>query len=130
MKCTDCLCYKACTFHIDEETSMTVNECGTGFMPKDQYVRLPAFVGQQVWHIRTLQKYLHEERKWEILGYELEEGKVSMLQQKVDKSWKIRVTITSSVSDYTIEDFNKYLFTDKSLAEAELLKKEQELKNG
>jgi hypothetical protein len=109
---------------------MTVNECSTGFLPKDQYVKLPAYVGQQIWHIRTLQKYLHEERKWETLGYELEEGKVSMLQQKVDKSWKIRVTILSSVSDYTIEDFNKYLFTDKLKAEAELFKREQELKNG
>ena len=127
MKCTDCLCYKACYFHIDEETSMTVNECGYEFIHKDQYVKLPAFVGQPVWHIKTLQKYLHEERKWETLGYELEEGKVSMLQQKVDKSWKIRVTISSSVSDYTIEDFDKYLFTNEAEAKNELTRKLKEL---
>ena len=99
-------------------------------MSKDQYVRLPAYVGQPVWHIRTLQKYLHEEKTWETLGYEMEEGKVSMLQQKVDKSWKIRVTIGSSVSDYTINEFNKCLFTNLEDAEAEVLKREQELKNG
>ena len=127
MKCTNCLCYKACHFHIDEETSMTVNECSAGFMPKDQYVKLPAYVGQPVWHIRTLQKYIHEERKWETFGYELEEGKVSMLQQKADKSWKIRVTINSSVGDYTIEDFDKYLFTNEAEAKNELARKLKEL---
>lgn len=126
MICKNCIHYDVCNYHIDEETSMTVNECGR-FMHKDQYVLLPVYVSQPVWYIRTLQKYLHEERKWETLGYELEEGKVSMLQQKVDKSWKIRVTINSSVSDYTIEDFNKYLFTNKPAAEAELRKREQEL---
>ena len=127
MKCTDCICYDACHYHIDEETDMTVNECSTGFKHKDQYIKLPAFVGQSVWHIRTLQKYIHEERKWEIFGYELEEGKVSMLQQKADKSWKIRVTINSSVSDYTIDDFDKYLFTDETAAGRELTRKLKEL---
>lgn len=127
MRCIDCLCYNACHYHIDEETSMTVNECSTGFMSKDQYVKLPAFVGQQVWHIRTLQKYNHDDRTWKTLGYEIEDGRVSMLQQKVDKSWKIRVTIGSSVSDYTLEDFSKYLFTNLEDAEAEALKREQEL---
>ena len=106
---------------------MTVNECSTGFMPKDKYIKLPAFVGQPVWHIRTLQKYIHEERKWETLSYELEEGKVSMLQQKADRSWKIRVTISSSVSDYTIEDFDKYLFTNEAEAKNELARKLKEL---
>jgi hypothetical protein len=109
---------------------MTVNECSTGFKSKDQYVKLPAFVGQPVWSIDTRKRYRHEDKTWETLGYELEEGKVSMLQQKVDKSWKIRIFRNGYVCDYTIDDFNKYLFTNKASAEAELIKRELELKNG
>lgn len=129
MICKNCIHYDVCNYHIDEETSMTVNECGR-FMHKDQYVLLPVYIGQPVWYIRTLQKYLYEEREWETLGYELEEGKVSMLQQKTDKSWKIRVTIGHCVSDYTVGEFNKHLFTNLEDAEAEMLKREQELSNG
>jgi len=125
--CKDCLCYEACHYHITEETDMTVNECATDFKSKDQYVKLPAFVGQPVWSIRTLHKY--EDNQFKTIGYEVEHGKVSMLQQKVDKSWKIRVTINHSVGDYTLDDFNKYLFTNLEDAEAEALKREQELIN-
>jgi hypothetical protein len=112
--CKDCLCYDACNYHIDEETGMTINECSTGFKNKDEYVKLPAFVGQPVWSIRTLYKY--EDNQFKTIGYEVEDGKVSMLQQKADKSWKIRVTIKHSVSDYTIDEFNKQLFTTETAA--------------
>ena len=128
MKCTDCLCYKACYFHIDEETSMTVNECSTGFMPKDQYVKLPAYVGQQVWLLQSIRKW--DNSQYRIVGFELEEGKVSMLQQKADKSWKIRITRNHYVSDYNIDEFNSCVFTDYTTAITELRKQEQEFKNG
>ena len=36
---------------------------------------------------------------------ELREGKISMLQQKADRSWKFRVS-HSYVSDYKVEDIN------------------------
>ncbi len=114
--CKDCICYDACNYHITEETDMTVNECSHEFKHKDQYVKMPAYVDQPVWSIRTLQKYIHEAKTWETLGYEIEEGKVSMLQQKVDKSWKIRVTRRGSVCDYTLEEFNKYLFNTEAEA--------------
>ena len=45
MICKNCIHYDVCNYHIDEETSMTVNECGR-FMHKDQYVLLPVYVGQ------------------------------------------------------------------------------------
>lgn len=97
--CKDCLCYAACSYHITEETAMTVNECATGFKNKEEYTKLPAYVGQPVW---VLISYWG---KPEILI-----GKVSMLQQKADKSWKIRVSRNGSVSDYTIDDFGNTLF--------------------
>ena len=125
--CKDCICYDVCNYHIDEETNMTVYECSHEFKHKDQYVKMPAYVGQPVWHIRTLQKYHHGDKKWETLGYEIEEGKVSMLQQKVDKSWKIRVSCDGSVSDYTPDKFDEYLFTTEAEAIKERDRRMKEL---
>ena len=56
----------------------------------------------------------------------MQSGKVSMLQQKADKSWKIRVTINHSVGDYTIDEFNKYLFTTEVVAIEECNRKMKE----
>lgn len=104
--CKDCLCYNACQFHIDEETSMTVNECSHGFKHKDQYVKLPAYVGQKVWLVQT---YWGNK-------VEVHEGKVSMLQQKADKSWKFRVSHTGSVYDCTLDEIGNTIFLDKDSA--------------
>lgn len=120
--CKDCLCYEACNYHIDEETCMTVNECSTGFKHKDQYVKLPAYIGQQVWvpyvYWRSISKEVYSATR---------EGKVSSLQQKVDKSWKIRVSVNSSVSDYTIDEFNKCVFLSEADADIERKKRVKEL---
>jgi hypothetical protein len=109
--CKECLCYEACSYHIDEETDFTVNECSTGFKNKNEYVRLPAYVGQTVW---VPYVYYYKE-----LYSKVEEGKVSMLQLKADGSWKIRISKNGSVSDYTVEDFNKHVFLTKEAAETE-----------
>ena len=106
--CKDCLCYKACYFHIDEETSMTVNECSTGFMHKDQYVKLPTYIGQPIFILNS--KYSRVDEKFIIIDWEVQEGKVSMIQQKADKSWKFRATVNSSVGDYTLDEVGKYIF--------------------
>lgn len=111
LTCKDCLCYEACSYHIDEETTMTVNECSTGFKNKHQYVKLPAYIGQQVWLASAWWHYSGT------IKSEVSEGKVSMLQQKVDGSWKIRISAGSSVSDYTIEEFNEYIFLTEEDAE-------------
>jgi hypothetical protein len=105
--CKDCLCYQACGYHITEETNMTVEECSVGFKHKDQYTKLPCFIGQPVW-LRSVRW----NNKVEIL-----EGKVSMLQQKADKSWKIRVSENGFVCDYTVDDFGKVLFLSRKAAE-------------
>lgn len=116
--CKDCLCYKACNYHIDEETTMSVNECSTGFINKDEYVKLPLYIGQQVWFVR----HWYFSDKLEII-----EGKVSMLQQKADKSWKFRISEGGSVSDYTIKDIGKTIFLSLTEAEEEYNSKLREI---
>lgn len=111
MICKNCIHYDVCQYHIDEETDMTVNECSHEFKHKEQYVRLPAFVGQKVWVIL----------RW-FSKCEICEGKVSMLQQKADKSWKIRVSSAGSVYDYTLETFKKYIYLTEEAAKEALLK--------
>lgn len=115
--CKDCLCYDACGYHIDEETSMTVNECPTEFKNKDRYVKLPVYIGQPVWTVTT----------WWDNNVEIREGKVSMIQQKSDKSWKFRVTINSSVTDYTLDEVGKYIFFSEKSAQEEADRREREL---
>lgn len=115
--CKDCLCYDACGYHIDEETSMTVNERPTEFKNKDRYVKLPVYIGQPVWTVTT----------WWDSNVEIREGKVSMIQQKADKSWKFRATINSSVTDYTLDEVGKYIFFSEKAAQEEVNRREREL---
>ena len=115
MKCINCIHYDVCQYHIDEETTMTVNECAHEFMHKDQYVKLPVFVGQKAW--RVYQAY---SGRVDVL-----EGKISMIQQKSDKSWKFRFSENGSVSDYTLDDINKRIFFTEAAAKdkAEILER-------
>ena len=114
MKCTNCIHYDVCQYHIDEETTMTVNECPTGFKHKDQYIKLPAYIGQTIWRLSS--KYQFVDNQFKLVGYNIKEGKVSMLQQKADKSWKIRVSINSNVSDFKPEDIGQDIFLSEAKA--------------
>ena len=49
MTCKDCIHYDVCQYHIDEETTMTVNECSHGFKDKSRYIELPCAVGDTVY---------------------------------------------------------------------------------
>ena len=118
MKCTNCIHYDVCQYHIDEETTMTVNECSTGFKHKDEYIHLPVYVGKPVWRVF----YWHYTKEVEI-----REGRVSMLQQKADKSWKFRVSDSGSVSDYTLDEIGSGIFLNYEDAVAEHDKIEREL---
>lgn len=117
--CKDCIHYTICQYHITEETALTVNECSHGFKHKGQYIKLPAYIGQRVWVARAWRHYSG------VIHSEVIEGSVSMLQQKVDGSWKIRVS-ARYVADYAVEEFNKEVFLTEEAAEAkriELIKK-------
>ena len=76
----------------------------------------PCKVGQKIWHL------------WEHYdgSCEIREGKVSMLQQKADKSWKFRISINSSVWDNKIDDIGKTVFLTKEEAETELRKRSED----
>lgn len=55
---------------------------------------------------------------------EPERCRVSMLQQKSDKSWKVRLTPEDSgVFDITLEQFNEYCFSTQEEAEKNIIKK-------
>ena len=89
----------------------------------------PAYVGQTIYRIKGKWGYedndtLHENYK--ILNWYTVEGKVSMIQQKADKSWKIRMSEGGSVSDHTLSDIGKYIFFSKEEAD----KKAEEKTNG
>lgn len=114
MKCYNCIHYDVCNYHIDEETTMTVDECPHEFKHKNQFVKLPAYIGQPVFEVQARHKFI--DNKFVVVNYELQEGKVSMIQQKADKSWKFRVTINSSVCDYTIDEIGKTIFFSKDEA--------------
>ena len=70
----------------------------------------PCKVGQTVWWLRG----------WCDGSHEIAEGKVSMLQQKADKSWKVRITVNSSVWDFTPNEIGTSYFLTKEEAEAKL----------
>ena len=70
----------------------------------------PCYIGQEIWHM----SYRFDGR------VELKKGKVSMLQQKADKSWKIRITVRSSVWDFTPNEIGKIYFLTKEEAEKAL----------
>lgn len=123
-KCKDCIHYEVCQFHLDEETSLTVNECTYGFKHKDQYVKLPAYLGQIVYDAEAYINYKKE------VYSAINKGRVSMLQQKTDGSWKIRVSWYKRIqgsqcydishsADYTVKEFSAYLHATKKAAEVE-----------
>lgn len=115
MRCINCIHYDVCGYHIDEETpDLTVNECPHGFKHKDQYIMLPAYIGQKVWNIRSIHDRI--DNQWKVADYKVKECKISMLQQKADKSWKFRVSHGSYVSDYTLDEVGKTIFFSETEA--------------
>jgi hypothetical protein len=74
----------------------------------------PCYIGQEIWHITK-----HYDGRIEI-----GKGKVSMLQQKSDKSWKIRISVNSSVWDITPNEIGTRYFLTKEEAERALERSE------
>lgn len=72
----------------------------------------PCYIGQEIW-------YLCEHYDGSV---EIKKGKISMLQQKADKSWKFRITINSSVWDFKVDDIGVRYFLTKEEAEERLKK--------
>ena len=75
----------------------------------------PCYIGQDIWHITK-----HYDGRIEIV-----KGRVSMLQQKTDKSWKIRITVKSSVWDFTPNEIGTRYFLIREEAERALKGREK-----
>jgi hypothetical protein len=84
---------------------------------ENNVVILPVYIGKPVWVASAWYNNLTKE-----IDSGVVEGKVSMLQQKADKSWKFRVT-TKYVSDYELGDIGTYIFFTKEDAEKALEEK-------
>lgn len=91
------------------------------------YYELPAYVGLEIWI-----PWVYISKKENINIVHLDEGKVSGLQQKVDGTWKIRVSNKrrGTVADYTIEEFNERCFLIKEDAERYIEEKVKEFDRG
>ena len=68
------------------------------------------YIGQPMW-------YVYKSYNGRV---EIRAGKISMIQQKADKSWKFRFSHNSSVWDFKTEDIGVKYFTTKEEAEAKL----------
>jgi hypothetical protein len=120
-ECTRCLCLQSdrCTancYKVNCEKTWGAIE-----LLRAGWVKPPAYIGQPVW---VPFAWYNIARK-EIIS-ELREGKISMLQQKADKSWKFRVT-HQYVSDYKVEDINSCVFFTKDAGEEALNKQIKKL---
>jgi hypothetical protein len=80
-----------------------------------EWVRPPCYIGQEIWHITK-----HYDGRIEI-----GRGKVSMLQQKAGKSWKIRITVNSSVWDFTPNEIGTEYFLTREQAEKALAERSE-----
>lgn len=81
---------------------------------------VPFVIGQPVWKLY--------EWRW---VPELLEGRVSMIQQKADKSWNVRISDRYGTTDFKAGDIGKHIFLTKEAAEEALvLLNEQRAKEG
>ena len=111
--CKNCIHADLCDRPILQMNAELDNKCGY-YKDERNYYDLPAYVGLEVWL-----PWVYISQKDNINIVHLDEGKVSGLQQKVDGSWKIRISNKrrGSVVDYTIKEFNETVFLDKEDAE-------------
>lgn len=124
MNCENCIHYEVCRYCTDRETT-TAAEC-IHFKHKDYCS--PCFIGQKVW----LTYCRKPQPEFNIKGRaEVREGKISMLQQKANKSWKFRVSEGGSVCDYTPDDIGKSVFfeVEPALLKIEAYKKKVGIKD-
>lgn len=75
----------------------------------------PCKVGDKVW-------YLHQRYNGTFV---IQEGKISMLTQKADKSWRLRITVNSSVWGFTPNEIGTRYFITKEDAEKELKRRSE-----
>lgn len=111
--CRECLHFKACEDWVKTWAPEDLTfpfECEDDGLLCDHYnpqTLPPAYIGMKVWGVFY----------WYNREPEITEGRVSGLQQKVDGSWKIRITHNGYVSDYTVDEFNDRFFFTREAAD-------------
>ena len=76
----------------------------------DGWIRPPCYIGQTVYQ-------LYEKYNGDLI---IRQGKVSAIQQKADKSWKVRITINHYVFEITLDKIGETVFLTKEEAEEKL----------
>lgn len=71
---------------------------------------VPFVIGQPMWKFCI----------WHNSPAEILDSRVSMIQQKADKSWKIRISNRFGTEDFKAGDVGKYIFLTKESAEEAL----------
>lgn len=113
--CKDCLHYDVCQFHIDEETKMTVNECGH-FKDRNRFVELPCKVGDTIYEIKERKR--NGEWKKAIVGRVVQGFEIGK------NGWM--VAICGTTLSVFLCDLEKTVFLTKSEAEQALKEQENE----
>ena len=77
---------------------------------------VPLAIGQSIWKLCSRYRS----------PAEIVESRVSMIQQKADKSWKIRISNRYGTEYFKASDVGTYIFLTKEEAEAALAKQQEE----
>ena len=85
-------------------THSTLRKWSNEIIDRCKCVEVPCQVGDSVWTYSP--------------RYGIVEAKVSMITQKVDKSWKIRISHHSNVYEYTEDDIGERIFFDATSCNA------------
>jgi hypothetical protein len=112
MTCKECIHCDLCdrldkngTFYNFEFDGWDGKKCS--FFKYDTTV--PFMIGQPMWKLCT----------WSSPA-EILDSRVSMIQQKADKSWKVRISNRYGTDDFKAGDVGKYIFLTKESAEEAL----------
>lgn len=112
MTCKDCIHLEPCKAWADvvngENLLFAFNETCEHF--KNKSSKVPFTIGQPMWKLCT----------WFSGRAEILDNRVSMIQQKADRSWKVRITNRYGTEDFKAGDVGTYIFLTKEAAEEAL----------
>ena len=115
MTCKDCVHFEPCKHWAQiahgENIAFSLNDTCELF--KNSTNEIPFTIGQPMWKLYT----------WANLApAEILESRVSMIQQKADKSWKVRISNRYGTEDFRAGDVGTYIFLTEDAAKDALNK--------
>ena len=111
MTCKDCIHCEVCSLLKDLNTYNILPDGWDGSICKffRHATTVPFVIGQPMWKLCT----------WYRSPAEILESRVSMIQQKADKSWKIRISNRYGTEDFKAGEVGKSIFlTEEAAVEA------------